>query len=318
MANPWFRLYSEFASDPVVQSLSFEDQRHFVVVLCLKCSEVIDRKISKPAKERIIRQALDLDEKTCAQTKKNLMEIGLIDEKWQPLSWETRQYISDKSTERVRKYRKTKGIGNVSVTEEERSCNGHETRKTFHPEKPQKNIDSYRPKSLKTMETGNGPDTEAEAESDPEAARLRLAGNSTSSDTSFSSHAKPVVPPSIKRKGGGNCLTNAQKLHFDEFWSCWPTGKKRSKGRAEKAWKALAPDKVLFDEILTGLACSSVSEDWLKEGGKYIPHPATWLNSKGWLDDHGERDYSKDSYNDLSEAGRQTALAAEQFIREGD
>jgi hypothetical protein len=30
------------------------------------------------------------------------------------------------------------------------------------------------------------------------------------------------------------------------------------------------------------------SEDWIKENGKYIPHPATWLNAKGWLDEDCE------------------------------
>jgi hypothetical protein len=29
-AGPWFKFHHEFATDPVVQLLSFEDQRHFV------------------------------------------------------------------------------------------------------------------------------------------------------------------------------------------------------------------------------------------------------------------------------------------------
>jgi hypothetical protein len=28
------------------------------------------------------------------------------------------------------------------------------------------------------------------------------------------------------------------------------------------------------------------SEDWTKEGGQYIPYPATWLNAKGWEDEY--------------------------------
>jgi hypothetical protein len=27
------------------------------------------------------------------------------------------------------------------------------------------------------------------------------------------------------------------------------------------------------------------SGDWRKEGGRYIPHPATWLNRGGWEDE---------------------------------
>ena len=30
---------------------------------------------------------------------------------------------------------------------------------------------------------------------------------------------------------------------------------------------------------------ATTSEDWLKEGGKYIPYPATWLGARGWEDE---------------------------------
>ena len=35
---PWFRLYSEFATDPKVQMLSESDQRRYIMLLCLRCS----------------------------------------------------------------------------------------------------------------------------------------------------------------------------------------------------------------------------------------------------------------------------------------
>jgi len=30
---------------------------------------------------------------------------------------------------------------------------------------------------------------------------------------------------------------------------------------------------------------AKTSEDWIKDQGRYIPHPATWLRAKGWLDE---------------------------------
>ncbi len=36
----WFRMYAEFANDPKVQMLSEVDQRRFVMLLCLRCSNV--------------------------------------------------------------------------------------------------------------------------------------------------------------------------------------------------------------------------------------------------------------------------------------
>ena len=38
MANQWFRMYAEFATDPKVQMMSEANQRRFVMVLCLRCS----------------------------------------------------------------------------------------------------------------------------------------------------------------------------------------------------------------------------------------------------------------------------------------
>jgi len=38
MPNAWFRLYSEFATDPKVQMMSEANQRRFVMLLCMRCS----------------------------------------------------------------------------------------------------------------------------------------------------------------------------------------------------------------------------------------------------------------------------------------
>lgn len=95
MSNPWFRLYAEFSSDPVVQSLAFEDQRHFVVIMCLKCSGVLDRQITRPNRERIICRGLGLDPMAAAEVRRRLSDVGLIDQNWQPVAWDKRQFISD-------------------------------------------------------------------------------------------------------------------------------------------------------------------------------------------------------------------------------
>jgi len=75
-----------------------------------------------------------------------------------------------------------------------------------------------------------------------------------------------------------------QEQLFDEFWGQYP--KKRSKGQAEKVWQKMCPDDELFAEILHGLSLAKTSADWQKDGGQFIPYPATWLNAKGWKDEH--------------------------------
>jgi len=75
---------------------------------------------------------------------------------------------------------------------------------------------------------------------------------------------------------------------FIAFWSAYP--KKRSKGDAEKAWAKLKPDNELAERIMTALRQAKTSPDWVRDAGRYIPHPASWLNGKRWEDDVGDRD----------------------------
>jgi len=106
-----------------------------------------------------------------------------------------------------------------------------------------------------------------------------------------------------KRKG--------QEKMFLIFWEAYP--KKASKGQAEKAFYSIAPDDKLLELMLESIKLAKQSEAWLKEGGRYIKNPATWLNAKCWEDeiqkggDHGEaRGYSKGSTRRIPQAGEYT------------
>ena len=71
---------------------------------------------------------------------------------------------------------------------------------------------------------------------------------------------------------------------FTEFWLVYP--KHKSKGQAEKAFAKLSPNEQLHNVIIQSLERAKTSADWAKDDGKYIPHPATWLNAKGWEDEY--------------------------------
>ena len=73
-------------------------------------------------------------------------------------------------------------------------------------------------------------------------------------------------------------INNKHIKHFDAFWSAYP--RKTAKGNAESAWKKIKPDEQLLEEILTAVA--KQKSTWTDP--KFIPHPATWLNGKRWLD----------------------------------
>lgn len=107
---PWFRMYTDFLNDPKLISLAFEDQRHFIGILALKCDGAIDEVGDPDLLDRIVAQRLWIDHAVIRDVKKRLMTAGLIDAKWQPLAWEKRQARSDidsTGAERQRRFRES-------------------------------------------------------------------------------------------------------------------------------------------------------------------------------------------------------------------
>ena len=83
-----------------------------------------------------------------------------------------------------------------------------------------------------------------------------------------------------------HCASQAKRddsmKSFPAFWSAYP--KKKNKGDAEKAWKSIKPSVELLTKILEAVEVAKQGDDWRKDGGKYIPYPASWLRAKGWED----------------------------------
>jgi hypothetical protein len=69
---------------------------------------------------------------------------------------------------------------------------------------------------------------------------------------------------------------------FSEFWKAYP--KKLAKTSAEKAWKKQKCDAKV-GVILAALAVWKKTPDWTKDGGQYVPYPASWLNGQRWEDE---------------------------------
>lgn len=70
---------------------------------------------------------------------------------------------------------------------------------------------------------------------------------------------------------------------FDSFWKEYPN--RVAKQDAVKARKKLKVDPELLEKIMTGLSRWKASDEWSRDGGRYIPHPATWLNGRRWEDE---------------------------------
>ncbi len=82
-----------------------------------------------------------------------------------------------------------------------------------------------------------------------------------------------------------NNITNYNHIcadGFDRFWSAYPN--KKAKDKARKAWEKLNADEALIERIMAALEKQKKSRQWTKDGGEFIPHPATWLNGRRWED----------------------------------
>lgn len=127
---PWFRMYVDFLNDPKMISLAFEDQRHFIGVLALKSDGALDNGAPQDLLNRIVAQRLWIDHGVILEVKKRLVCAGLIDSNWQPIAWDSRQFKSDSSKDRVARFRaKTPCNGDVTLHEtlHERKCNAVDT-----------------------------------------------------------------------------------------------------------------------------------------------------------------------------------------------
>ena len=101
-------------------------------------------------------------------------------------------------------------------------------------------------------------------------------GSGTTKATTETTTTDPPTP-----KGGkvpGDFLT---------FWKAYP--RKVGKLAAIKAWLRQKPP---IDAVLAALEWQRGDEQWVKDGGQFIPHPSTYLNNRRWEDE-------RQTFNDL-------------------
>ena len=120
MSNSWFRVYSEFANDPKVQSMPEHMQRRLIMLFCLRSCDVLVTLCDDDIAFQLRISAEDLQ-----QTKALFMKKGFVGDDWEVLNWEARQFISDSSSHRTKAYRerqkqKKLNAGNVLEASQER------------------------------------------------------------------------------------------------------------------------------------------------------------------------------------------------------
>ena len=69
---------------------------------------------------------------------------------------------------------------------------------------------------------------------------------------------------------------------FDIFWDAYP--RKVGKVEAEKSFNRAKINGKLPD-LLNAIAQQKNTDQWKKDGGQFIPNPATWINQRRWEDE---------------------------------
>ncbi len=115
---------------------------------------------------------------------------------------------------------------------------------------------------------------------------LQCNADVTTSNADVTTSNKNVTQSKSKSKSKSKEKEKEKELEqdlFDRFWVVYP--RKVGKKDAVKAWSKLKPDEALTIQIIEGVERWKLSTQWTKDGGQYIPYPATFLNGERWKDE---------------------------------
>jgi hypothetical protein len=295
--NRWFRMYDEALDDPKVQQLDPRLFRHWFNALCLANRH---RGVLPDLKSCAF--AFRRAEEEITQIFGLLVDAGLLDRNrdgtYSPHNWSGRQYLSDNSTERVRKFRdkqRKAGKGSTKQKDETFRATVPETVSETQSETP-KETDQTTETDTETDQNRTPPASRARSLSlpkirrpepletltddppgKPELTRVSLA-DEAAAERRANGHDKPKPIEPVKP----NIAGPDDIRWFEQFWSKYP--RKVGKKAALKAWvKAIKVTD--FTTIMEGL------DRYIEHGIKadepeYTKHPSTWLNGECWNDEY--------------------------------
>ena len=74
---------------------------------------------------------------------------------------------------------------------------------------------------------------------------------------------------------------------FVQVWDLYPHyGRRSSRAKSLTRWRALKPFPLLPD-VLHGLRSCMESDDWTREGGRFVPAMEVWIAKRGWDSSNG-------------------------------
>lgn len=159
-------------------------------------------------------------------------------------------------------------------------------------EKYERTVQKRREAGQKGGRPPKSEDKPNEDEPDPEKTEQSEKQNKAEKANGLNNNQTEAEQPKEKQ-------TDAQVERFNEFWKQYP--KKVGKAAAQKAWKQVKPDAALFERMMRAVGIAKKSDQWTREGGRFIPNPATWLNQGRWDDEPVESPNQMQSSFDTDE-----------------
>jgi len=108
--------------------------------------------------------------------------------------------------------------------------------------------------------------------------------NDTNKQTTVNQQTTNKQLTTNNNKNNENNTTSPEySKNFASFWEKYP--KKKGKAKAYVSWKRYKCENGMFEVVMESLESHINSDDWKKDGGKWIPHGSTWVHGKGWEDE---------------------------------
>ena len=162
-----------------------------------------------------------------------------------------------------------------------------------------------------------------EAKSTETAKRPRVDKRRPIQDADTETGKEGKAPPTPKGDdppagGSGGGVAVAYTQVFEAFWNAYPTPHKGSKSKAFDVWKrkrlaGAAPD--LIEDVTNR---GTKHGEWLREGGRFIPHATTYLNGRLWETSIVEAVRGSTASRDRGDVQNRNLSAADEFAGGSD
>jgi DNA-binding MarR family transcriptional regulator len=120
------------------------------------------------------------------------------------------------------------------------------------------------------------------SDTEESAMNLNQVNKSVSNETPMAVAEKSKSPKTKPTRTYDHSRIVADPL-FVRFWNVYP--RHIRKQDATRAWFKINPDDKLVATMIDALHWQKLQPGWVKEGGQFVPYPATWLNGAQWEDE---------------------------------